>query len=174
MLTVIPNVGIIALGVVSMLMVCPGSADGPRRCVRFVVAVGSLALISLALANLFFYINGDTMYVLFEVYARVAIAILWVFLIFKAIFSEVRKEARRREKELEALNEVALAVGQSLDLDKVLDNALKSVVKIGNFDVGFIYLLNQEKNVLEIATAYGEIPESLAGKLSTLQLGQEV
>ncbi|MDP2210221.1 MAG: hypothetical protein Q8J63_00615 [Candidatus Aquicultor sp.] len=104
----------------------------------------------------------------------VAISILWVFLIFKAIYSELKKEARRREKELEALNEVALAVGQSLDLDKVLDNALKSVIKIGSFDVGFIYLLNQDKNVLEIATVYGEIPEALAGKLSTLQLGQEV
>ena len=174
MLTVIPNVGIIALGIIAISMVRAGSADGARRYVQVVVVVGSLALISLALANMFFYISGNVMYVSFEVYTRVAISILWVFLIFKAIYSEVKKEARRREKELEALNEVALAVGQSLDLDKVLDNALKSVIKIGNFDVGFIYLLNQDKNVLEIATVYGEIPEALAGKLSTLQLGQEV
>jgi len=104
----------------------------------------------------------------------VAISILWVFLLFKTIYSKAKKEACRREKELEALNEVALAVGRSLDLDKVLDNALKSVVKIGNFDVGFVYLLNQDKNVLEIAAAYGEIPKTLAAKLSTLHLGQEV
>ena len=174
MLTVIPNVGIIALGAVSILMVRAGSTDRSRRCVQVVVAAGSLALISLALTNMLFYVSGDAAYVLFEVYARVAVSILWVFLMFKAIYGEVKKEACRREKELEALNEVALAVGQSLDLDKVLDNALKSVVKIGNFDVGFIYLLNQDHNVLEIATAYGEIPEALAGKLSTLQPGQEV
>jgi hypothetical protein len=174
MLTVIPNVGTIALGIIAISMVRTRSADGARRCVQVVVAVGSLALISLALANMLFYMSDDIMYVSFEVYARVAISILWVFLIFKAIYSEVKKEASRREKELEALNEVALAVGQSLELDKVLDNALKSVIKIGNFDVGFIYLLNQDKNVLEIAAVHGEIPEALAGKLSTPQLGQEV
>lgn len=100
--------------------------------------------------------------------------IFLVLLLNKAMHGEIKKGARRREKELEALNDVALAVGQSMDLQQILYNALLSVTRISNFDIGFIYLLNKQRNMLELATVYGNIPEGLAQKFSILQLGQEV
>lgn len=89
-------------------------------------------------------------------------------------YGKIREKTKRRERELEALNEVAMAVGRSMDLKQILHNALLSVTKIGNFGIGFIYLLNQEKNVLDLVASYGRIPDNLAKRLSCLNLGQEV
>lgn len=174
MIALLPNLGIVILGVVSAFLVRGKSRNETEFFVKSTVISIGVCLTILALTNILYGYSGSEELILFEIYFRVSISVLWLLLIYKAMYGEVKREARRREKEIEALNDVALAVGQSMDLNQILRNALLSVIKIGNFDVGFIYLLNKKKKILELAASYGDIPEDLAKKLSTLRLGQEV
>ncbi|OIO85412.1 MAG: hypothetical protein COW32_06485 [Candidatus Aquicultor secundus] len=138
------------------------------------IASVSLALGMLAVVNFVSDKTEDPFAVLAEIYARVLIAVLWFLLIYHAVYAEIKDTIKRGEKELAALNDVAMAVGQSMDLSQILHDALLAVVKIANFEIGFIYLLNEEKNILELAASHGTIPENLARKLATLKPGQEV
>ncbi|HZD60924.1 MAG TPA: hypothetical protein VE439_10805 [Anaerolineae bacterium] len=174
MIVLLPNLGAIILGAASILLVQRESKDKISPYIKAVIIVISICLMTIATTNMLYHNSGSEIFVTVEIYSMAIIAVLWFSLIYWVIYAEIRKEARWRERELEALNSVALAVGQSMDLPQILRNALLSVIKIGNFDVGFIYLLNKQKNTLELATSYGNIPKDLAEKLSTLHLGQEV
>jgi len=168
------NIGVIILGVISIALALGETRDDLAFHVKRTITSLSTLLAILALTNLLYLSYGSETISILRVYLRLAILAFWFLLIYFAVYGEVKAKARRREKELEALNDVALAVGKSMDLRQILNNALLSVVKIGNFGVGFIYLLNEEKNVLELAASYGHIPDNLQERLSVLQLGQEV
>jgi len=173
-LALLPNLAIVVLGIASIILVRGESGDENRNRVKRAIIIASTGLIVLAIANIFHHSTERYIYFMIEIYTRSILAVFWFFLAYKAIYEEIKKEARRREKELEALNNVALAVGQSMDIQQILRNALQSVTKIGNFEFGFIYLLNKKKGVLELATVYGNIPEDVAESSAVLQLGQGV
>lgn len=174
MITLLSNIAIIVVGATSILFALRnrGSAIGPHD--RRAIIVISLCLILLATINILYAVLPSTKLVVAEIYLRVIIAVVWMLVIYKAIYSELKNKAARRELELKALNDVALAVGKSMDLKQILRDALSSVIKIANYELGFIYLLNKDDNILEIAAAHGEIPKDLANKLTVLKPGQEV
>ncbi len=146
-----------------------GGSFHAKKAIAFV----SLALGMLAVVNFLSDSSENPFAVSAEIYARVLIAVLWFLLIYHAVYAEIKDTIKRGEKELAALNDVAMAVGQSMDLSKILHDALLAVAKIANFEIGFIYLFNEEKKVLELAASHG-IPDNLTRKLTTLKLGQEV
>lgn len=168
------KLGAIILAAASIFLVRGKVKDEVWPYLKKNTIVISVCLVSLACINILLYISGRTIFDTIGTYIRVTMAILWLLFAYEVVYVEVGREARRRKKELEALNDIAIAVGQSMDIQQILQNALQSVTKIGNFDVGFIYLLNNERELLDLATSYGTIPIDLAKKLSQLRLGQEV
>jgi len=168
------NIVIIITGITSVLFALRdrGSVVGPHD--KRVIIVISLCLILLATVNALYAVLPSARLVVAEIYLRAIIAVAWMLVIYKAIYGEMKNKAARRELELKALNDVALAVGKSMDLKQILRDALSSVIKIANYELGFIYLLNKDDKVLELAAAHGEIPEDLANKLVVLKPGQEV
>lgn len=168
------KLGAIVLAATSIFLVRGTVKDEVWPYIKRDVMVINVCLIILTFINVLFYMGGGVIYDTIDSYIRVAITVLWLLLAYEVVYVEVAREARRRKKELEALNDIAIAVGQSMDIQQILQNALHSVTKIGNFDVGFIYLLNNESELLDLAASYGNIPIDLAKKLSQLRLGQEV
>lgn len=168
------KLGVIILAATSIFLVRETVRDKVWPYIKRDVIVINVCLIILTFINILFYIGGRVLFDSIDSYIRVAITILWLLFAYEVVYVEVAREARRRKKELEALDNIAIAVGQSMDTDQILQNALQSVTKIGNFDIGFVYLLDDEKKLLNLAASYGSIPNDLAEKLSQLQLGQEV
>jgi len=76
-----------------------------------------------------------------------------------------------RAKELAALSAIAATVGESLDLDEVLNDALDKTLQVMEVDVGGIYLLDDEAGVLTIASQRGLSPQFVA-KIDDLRVGE--
>jgi len=174
MTTLLSNIAVTVVGITSIFFALRSrsSVVGPHD-KRAIIAI-SLLLVFLAIINILYVVLPSTELVVAEIYLRAIIAVVCVLITYRAVYGEIKSKAARRELELKALNDVALAVGKSMDLKQILKDALSSVIKIANFELGFIYLLNKDDNVLELAAAYGEIPKDLADKLAVLKLGQEV
>ncbi|NIM93411.1 MAG: PAS domain S-box protein [Anaerolineales bacterium] len=71
---------------------------------------------------------------------------------------EVEEEIRQRNIELAALNAIAATVSQSLDLDKILNNALDELLQLdilGGETYGMIFLLDEQSGGLTLATHRG-------------------
>lgn len=173
-MTVLLNLGTIIMGIVAVALLLGRAENSVNSYTRKAIVSVSTLLAILGLVNLMAHTTENPLIVSVEVYSRVLMTVFWFFSLYQAIYAEIKSKAKRGEKELAALNDIAMAVGQSMDLSQILQNALLSVVKIANFEVGFIYLFNEEKNILELAASHGNIPGDLARKLATLKLGQEV
>jgi GAF domain-containing protein len=76
-----------------------------------------------------------------------------------------------RAKELAALSAIAATVGESLDLDEVLNEALDKTLQVMEVDAGGIYLLDDEAGVLTIAVQRGLSPQFVA-KIDRLTVGE--
>ena len=77
--------------------------------------------------------------------------------------ARAQRELALRNQELGALNAVAKATGQSLNLDRVLYSALEKTVKLVGMDAGEIRLLAGEQLIL---TAHHGMSEPLKGEKS--------
>lgn len=66
-----------------------------------------------------------------------------------------RLEMERRNQELEVLNEVALTVSQSLDLQQVLAIALETVASKLEMDTGLIFLIDDQTGRFKLCAARG-------------------
>ena len=66
----------------------------------------------------------------------------------------------QRNRELAALNVVAMAVTQPLHLDELLGQALEEVLHVTDVDVGAIFLLREETGILELQTYRGTSEEA--------------
>ncbi len=71
---------------------------------------------------------------------------------------QVEVELRRRNRELAALNAVAAAVSQSLDLRAILDAALEHTLAVLNAEGGLIYLLDPIRQTLDPVAHRGLSP----------------
>ena len=58
------------------------------------------------------------------------------------------------------LNEIATVISQSLDLNEVLCSALDEVLEATNLEVGGIYLLNEQTQMLLGPVCYADQPKS--------------
>lgn len=66
-----------------------------------------------------------------------------------------RDELISRNQELSALNSIAITVNQSLDLKKVLENALQKVLEVTKTTAGGVFLKDAESNKLELVSYIG-------------------
>ncbi|HYY24779.1 MAG TPA: GAF domain-containing protein, partial [Candidatus Udaeobacter sp.] len=65
------------------------------------------------------------------------------------------QETENRNRELQSLYAVASTVSQSLEIETLLQVALKTTIDVLEVDAGRVYLLDEKTNMLHIATNYG-------------------
>ncbi len=82
------------------------------------------------------------------------------------------EEKNQRVRELTALNGLARALGMDIELDTVLENALREVVEVTGADTGSIMLLDEQRSALTIACAHG-IPEDIVAS-TRIAVGQGI
>ena len=78
----------------------------------------------------------------------------------KKIYRGKRQAETRRERELSALHEIIKSM-QTLDLDEILHLILEGVTETIGFDRARLYLINEDKNVLECRMAVGVEKEKI-------------
>jgi signal transduction histidine kinase len=66
---------------------------------------------------------------------------------------------KRSETEGSALHALTVAATQSLDLTKVLEEAIKKLTEIFHFDISRVFLFNRDMTELEVRAAYETKPE---------------
>lgn len=83
------------------------------------------------------------------------------------------KEIMRHVEELSALNLVASAVNQSLDLKNILYTALKEIIKVTGMEAGCIYLPSEDGKTFNIA-AYVGIDHKLVNAIDSIKMGEGI
>ena len=86
-------------------------------------------------------------------------------------YRDLERRVAARTRELAALNSIAAAVSQSLDLHELLNGALDKTLQVMEIEAGGIYLLDEEARVLTIAAHRGFSPEFVAG-IDELTVGE--
>ena len=81
-------------------------------------------------------------------------------------------EIRRRNRELEALNAIAVLASQSFDRDEIINLAIRQLIDIFGADTAAIFLTDIEHHLLRRAAAFGHQSE-LGGNLGEVPVPQE-
>lgn len=68
---------------------------------------------------------------------------------------QAEDEIRRRNRELSALNSIAVTFNQSFDLDEILHAALVQIVELFGTDTAGFYLFDKSTNILRKRAGYG-------------------
>jgi two-component system NtrC family sensor kinase len=77
-------------------------------------------------------------------------------------------EIRRRNRELNALNSMAVIAAQSFDLDEILNLTLRQVISLFQAESGVIYLAEAGSTVFRRRAAWGQ--RNTAGRISEIDL----
>jgi PAS domain S-box-containing protein len=86
----------------------------------------------------------------------------------------IEEELVQRTRELEALNEMGSLINQTLiDLDTVFPIALEKAMSLTGFEIGSIFLLNEEENILERKSHKG-VPLHMLADGGVLKYGEGV
>ena len=80
---------------------------------------------------------------------------------------------KRHNEELMARNAIATTIGQSLDLDHILNATLVKVLEVIGMDSGSIQLLDEQRGVLSLAAHRGLSPE-LVQRAQTIEPGESL
>ena len=80
------------------------------------------------------------------------------------------RESETRAQQLSVLNTIGAAVSQSLNLDMVLNEAIKKMIEALNFDACWIYMLNPSESELDLK-AYTGLSEETARAMLRRKLG---
>ncbi len=83
----------------------------------------------------------------------------------------IEGEIKRRNEELAALNAIGAMVNQSLDLDRVLNAALRETLAVLGVEAGLIYLSDQTGRTFSPVSHHGISPD-LLHDLSRLEIGE--
>ncbi len=78
---------------------------------------------------------------------------------------------RQKEKQLSALYEISVTVNQSLELEDILDRVADKVEQVMGLDIVLIFLLDKDKQKLNLVTHRGVSEGFLAG-LAELEVGE--
>lgn len=70
---------------------------------------------------------------------------------------QAEDEIRRRNRELSALNSIAVIFNQSFDLDEILRATLSKIVEIFSTDTAAVYLFDENNNILRKKLGYGHL-----------------
>jgi signal transduction histidine kinase/CheY-like chemotaxis protein len=81
------------------------------------------------------------------------------------------EEERWKRNELLAFNSVARAVGESLDLDRILSTALEMVLEVVDADSGIVYLWDSEEQLLRVRAHRGLSPAYVSG-VDRIRMGE--
>lgn len=84
---------------------------------------------------------------------------------------ELEGQVSDRTKELATLNSIASVVGSSLDLNKILDDALQETLELLQIEAGGIYLVQEGNERLSIQVYHGLSDEFIA-EIDNLQTGE--
>lgn len=76
------------------------------------------------------------------------------------------EEIRRRNRELAALNAIAVISTQSFDLDEILNITLRQVVELFNAETGAISIFDAESRTMRRRAAWGHRSEANMGEVS--------
>ncbi|MBI5874991.1 MAG: HAMP domain-containing protein, partial [Deltaproteobacteria bacterium] len=93
---------------------------------------------------------------------------------FNSMVDSLKKkdeEIMRHIRELSALNTVASAVNQSLDLKETLMDGLKEILKLTNMEAGWIFLVSEDGSALKVA-AHAGVEDSFIQKVDSLKPGE--
>ncbi len=80
------------------------------------------------------------------------------------------RESETRAQQLSVLNKIGAAVSQSLNLEMVLNEAIKKMIEALNFDACWIYMLNPSESELDLK-AYTGFSEETAREMLRRKLG---
>ncbi|MFB0546921.1 MAG: ATP-binding protein [Anaerolineae bacterium] len=86
---------------------------------------------------------------------------------------QAQDEIRRRNKELIALNAIATTIGQSLDLEHILNATLDKVLQVIEIDAGWIQLLDEDAGVLSLVAHRG-FSQAMVEETRTIKLGESM
>ena len=87
--------------------------------------------------------------------------------------SKLYEAAKRSEGEISALNALTVAATQSLNLNVVLNEAVRKITEIFNFGATRVFLLDGDTNELRVEAAYEAKPEFWA-EARVFRVGQSV
>jgi PAS domain S-box-containing protein len=90
-----------------------------------------------------------------------------------SVRKRMEEELFQRTGELQTLHELSILVNQTLDLNKFFPIALERVLSLMGFEMGAIFLYNEDKGVLESKFNKGYSP-SLAESVKVLKFGEGV
>ncbi|HQH99817.1 MAG TPA: GAF domain-containing protein [Deltaproteobacteria bacterium] len=79
----------------------------------------------------------------------------------------------RQNQDLTAVNMISKTLSSSIDLEEVLQNTLDKVLQIMNIETGWIYLLDDTKQVLRVAYSYG-LPDDVVQAIRELRIGEGI
>ncbi|MRR37300.1 GAF domain-containing protein, partial [bacterium] len=79
----------------------------------------------------------------------------------------------RQNQDLAAINLISKTLSSSINLEEVLQNTLGQILQIMNIETGWIYLLDDRKQVLKCAYAYG-IPMDVVQSIKELKIGEGI
>ncbi|MDH4135474.1 MAG: GAF domain-containing protein [Anaerolineae bacterium] len=85
----------------------------------------------------------------------------------------MEEEIRHRNEELMALNAIATTIGQSLDLDHILNATLDKVLEVIEIDAGWIQLLDEDAGVLSLVAHRG-FSQEMAEEIRMVKLGESM
>jgi len=87
----------------------------------------------------------------------------------------MEEELRHRNEELMALNTIATTIGQSLDLDHILNATLDKVLEVIEIDAGWIQLLNEDKDGGSLSlVAHRGFSQEMAEETKTVKLSKSM
>ncbi len=88
-------------------------------------------------------------------------------------YATLEQRVEARTKELEALYTIASVVSQTLDLEKILENALEKTLEVMNIEAGGITLVDEKSGDLDIA-AYSGLSEDFIARITELPTDKRV
>ncbi|ABF41498.1 multi-sensor hybrid histidine kinase [Candidatus Koribacter versatilis Ellin345] len=84
----------------------------------------------------------------------------------------IENEIKRRNRELNALNTIAVIAAQSFDLDEILNVTLRQVSDLFGAEMGSVWIANPETMTLHVRAWVGST--SLGAKVPEMQMSQEL
>ncbi len=69
---------------------------------------------------------------------------------------KIEDEIRRRNRELEALNTIAMLANQSFDMDEITNSAMRQMIDLFHADTAGVYLFEKESRLLKRVANYGQ------------------
>jgi signal transduction histidine kinase len=91
----------------------------------------------------------------------------------RAELEESLNNTNRRNRELAAVNRVTAAISQSLNLEKVLDEALQQFVEVAEVEYGSLFMMDDRNEFLTLAVHKGQSQEYIQ-QFSRIMVGSQL